>query len=81
MVRDAGNKLADRFQAAVTPEAFVMDAAGVLRYRGRIDDSQEATKVRSRDLHAALEAILAGRQPPRAEAKAFGCLIERVQGG
>jgi polyisoprenoid-binding protein YceI/peroxiredoxin len=81
MVKDPGNVVADRFQASVTPEAFLIDGHGVLRYRGRIDDSQDAARVRSRDLRDALEAVLAGRQPPRSEAKAFGCLIDRVKGG
>lgn len=81
MVKDPGNVVADRFEAMVTPEVYVIDAGGVLRYRGRIDDSQDAAKVRSRDLHEALEALLAGRKPPRAEAKAFGCVIERVKKG
>lgn len=81
MVKDAGNVVADRFQAAVTPEAFLIDSDGVLRYRGRIDDSQNAGQVRSRDLRDAIEAVLAGRQPARAEAKAFGCLIDRVPKG
>src|SRR5437764_8581871 len=38
VLRDAGAKVADRFAAARTPEAFVLDGTRTARYRGRIDD-------------------------------------------
>ena len=38
VLRDEGAKVADRFAAARTPEAFVLDGARTVRYRGRIDD-------------------------------------------
>jgi mono/diheme cytochrome c family protein len=78
VVRDAGSRLADRLGARATPEAFVLDAAGALHYRGRIDDSREESKVRSRDLAAALDALLAGRAVPVVETEAFGCAIRRA---
>src|SRR5277367_1395564 len=37
--KDPDNVLADRFDAQVTPESFVIDRAGVIRYHGSIDDS------------------------------------------
>lgn len=78
MLKDSDALVADRFQAMVTPEAYVIDAGGVLRYRGRIDDNQDPARVRQHDLQAALDAVLAGRTPARAETKAFGCLIQRA---
>ena len=38
VVKDAGNKVADQFGARRTPEAFLVDSSGVIRYQGRIDD-------------------------------------------
>ena len=38
--KDANNVLADRFDAQVTPESYVIDSAGIIRYHGSIDDSQ-----------------------------------------
>src|SRR5437588_353650 len=35
---DVGNRVADRFGARRTPEAFVLDTLRTIRYRGRIDD-------------------------------------------
>jgi peroxiredoxin len=75
MVRDSGGALAARLGATVTPEAVLLDGAGVLRYRGRIDDQREATRVKSRDLRAALDAILTGQPVVVAETTPFGCAI------
>ena len=79
VVKDDGNKVADAYGAAKTPEVFVLDPKGILLYHGRIDESQDdARNVRSPDLRNALEAILAGKPVPTAETKAFGCTIKRV---
>lgn len=79
VLKDEGNRIADRFNAQFTPEIFVMDAKGVLRYHGRIDDSQNPANITSHDLRDTLNALLAGKNPPRAETKAFGCTIKRVR--
>jgi peroxiredoxin len=79
VLKDEGNKIADRFNAQFTPEIFVMDAKGVLRYHGRIDDSQNPANITSHDLRDTLDALLAGKNLPRAETKAFGCTIKRVR--
>ena len=77
--KDPGNVLADRFDAQVTPESFVIDSSGTIRYHGSIDDSMEESHVRVRRLRAALDAVLAGKPVPSAETKAFGCSIKRVR--
>jgi peroxiredoxin len=78
VLKDVRNKIADRFDAQVTPEVFVVDSKGVLRYHGRIDDSRNAKNVKSRDLQAALNAILANKPMATKETAAFGCGIKRV---
>jgi peroxiredoxin len=77
--KDPGNVLADRFDAQVTPESFVIDSSGTNRYHGSIDDSMEESHVRVRRLRAALDALLAGKPVPSTETKAFGCTIKRVR--
>lgn len=78
VVKDDGSKVADLYGAQHTPEAYVVDAAGKLVYRGRIDDSYEdATKVKSPDLRNALDALVAGKPIAVSETKAFGCSIKR----
>ncbi|GIV07997.1 MAG: hypothetical protein KatS3mg019_0088 [Fimbriimonadales bacterium] len=79
VLKDEGNKVADMYDAKVTPEVFVLDSNFVLRYHGRIDDSQNPQRVSQRDLKNALDAILAGREPAVKETRAFGCTIKRVQ--
>ena len=49
----------------VTPHAFVFDAARKLRYVGAIDDSERIAKVTKHYLRDALDAVLAGKEPPR----------------
>src|SRR5215510_9027020 len=40
ILKDPGNKVADRFGAAVTPEAYFIDQNSKLLYHGRIDNSR-----------------------------------------
>ena len=63
--------------ARFTPEAFVFDAARTLRYHGRIDDNhRDATKVTSRDLADAIDALLRGETPALAETTPVGCSVK-----
>ena len=79
VVKDPGNKVADLYDAKRTPEVFVVDATGKVRYHGRIDENYEdAAKVTSPDLKNALDALLAGQAVSKAETKAFGCTIKRA---
>ncbi len=76
--KDENNVLADKFGATVTPETYVIDAAGVVRYHGSIDDAQNVARVTTQRLRLALDAVLAGKEPPQTETKAFGCSIKRA---
>lgn len=78
VLKDAGNKIADKFDAHVTPEVYIIDSKGTLVYHGQVDDKQNETQVTNRPLVAALDAILAGKPIPEAENRAFGCSIKRV---
>jgi peroxiredoxin len=77
--KDEGNVVADRFGAQVTPEAFVIDKTGVVRYHGYIDDSRNAERIQNRGLQKALDAVLSGGAVPAPETKAFGCTIKRMK--
>ena len=72
VIRDADGRLAKLLNARRTPEVFVLDQKGKLRYHGRI-----AAKIGTPDLRNALEALLAGRPIDPAATKAFGCSIDR----
>jgi peroxiredoxin len=75
---DVGNVVADQYNAKVTPHVYVIDDKQVLRYVGRIDDSATIDKVKSKDLRTTLDALLAGKEVPVAETRAFGCAIKRM---
>lgn len=77
--KDVNNAMADRFGAQYTPEAFVVDRTGAVRYHGRIDDAQNPARVRQNSLRLAIDAVLAGGEVASPETKAFGCTIKRVR--
>jgi hypothetical protein len=79
VLKDEGNVQADAFGAQVTPEVYVYDPAWTLRYHGRIDEDMKGDHVASPDLRNALDALLAGKDVPAKETKAFGCSIKRVE--
>lgn len=72
IIKDPDARIADLLDARRTPEAFLLDASGTLRYHGRI-----ASKLSAPDLRVAVEALLAGKPVHPAETKAFGCAILR----
>ena len=78
ILKDPGNKIADRFGASVTPEAYFISATNKLLYHGRIDNSRNAAQVETSDLRNALDAALGGKTIEKTEAKAFGCSIKRA---
>jgi len=78
ILKDPGNKIADRLGASVTPEAYFIDSNNKLLYHGRIDNSRNAAQVESSDLRNALDAALANKAIEKTEAKAFGCSIKRA---
>ncbi len=78
ILKDDGNKIANRFGASKTPEAYVLDANNKLVYHGRIDNSLKVEGVTANDLRDALNELLAGKQVSKAGGAAFGCTIKRV---
>lgn len=72
VIRDPDGRLAKLLDARRTPEVFLMDGDGKLRYHGRI-----AAKIGTPDLRNALDALLAGRPIDPAVTKSFGCSIDR----
>lgn len=78
---DVGNKIADLFNAQTTPHMFVIDAKGVLRYSGALDDDPRADKKdgeRQDYVRQVVDALLAGKEPPMSSTKPYGCSIQRV---
>ncbi len=78
MLKDDGNKIADRLGATRTPEAYVIDANGKLVYHGRIDNSQNMANITANDLRDALDELLSGKAISKTGGAAFGCSIKRA---
>lgn len=79
ILKDNQNKIADYLGAQVTPEAFLLDHNNKLIYHGRIDNARDLSKVKTRDLREAAEALLADKQVEKPTVRAFGCTIDRVK--
>ena len=78
ILKDPGNKIADKLGASVTPEAYFLDPNNKLLYHGRIDNARNAAQIETNDLRNALDAALAAKAIEKTEAKAFGCTIKRA---
>ncbi len=84
VLKDLNNVIADRLGAQRTPEVFVIDQTGAVRYHGRIDD-QHSIGGRSRpeptrhDLRLAIDQLLDGRPVAVAQTEAMGCLIGKTR--
>lgn len=81
VLMDIEHKLADAVEAERTPEVFVLDRSGEIRYRGRVDDQygigiskQNPTR---EDLAEALQSLIRGEQPEVVQTSAPGCIIGR----
>ncbi len=63
------------FGVTATPQIFIFDQDRVLRYVGRIDDSRygDESLVKTHEARDAIEALLAGKEPPVTRTRAHGC--------
>jgi peroxiredoxin len=77
ILKDEGNKVADRLGANRTPEAYALAANNKLVYHGRIDNSQRPDGITSNDLRDALDEMIAGKAVTKTGGAAFGCSIKR----
>ena len=81
LLKDPDKVLVKNLNAKITPEAFVIDNAGNILYRGRIDDwmyavGKKKPSVTTHELQDALTAVSQHRVIKVKETKAIGCIIE-----
>lgn len=75
---DAGHRVADLFEAVTTPQVFVIDRDGILRYAGAVDNTSFSQRRPTRFyLDEAVEALLDRRLPEVTETPGYGCAIVR----
>ena len=76
-LHDETQEVARSYGATRTPEVFLFDSQGILRYHGCIDDNYENPQaVRSHDLRNALEAVLTEQVPQKTDTAPIGCTIK-----
>ena len=75
-LKDEDQSVAKSYGALVTLHAFVLDSQRRLRYRGRVDDSRDPSKVTTNDLRNALDDLVEGREVRTPETRPFACSIE-----
>jgi peroxiredoxin len=79
---DASQEVAKAYEAACTPDFFLFDGQRRLVYRGQLDDSRPSNgkPVTGADLRAAIDALLAGREPSPEQVPSIGCNIKWKDG-
>jgi peroxiredoxin len=75
-LHDESQEVARAFGAKTTPDVFVLDSDGVLRYRGAPDSDYGDPSQNAAWLREALDAVLEGRDPDPAETEPVGCTIK-----
>ena len=73
---DEDQSVARAYGPERTPEVFLFDGDRRLVYHGAIDDSRDDRAVGSHYLRDALDAVLAGSEPPVAETPPVGCSVK-----
>jgi peroxiredoxin len=73
---DVTQKMGRDYGATVTPHVFVLDKDRKIAYVGAVDDNLTVASVKTNFLRDALDALLAGKAPPKAVTQQFGCSIK-----
>ncbi|MBP8755301.1 MAG: redoxin domain-containing protein [Chitinophagales bacterium] len=81
LLLDRDKKLTNYLKATITPETFVLDSTGTVRYSGAIDNwavdlGQKREVITEFYLMDAIEALLSDREVAVTHAPAVGCFIE-----
>lgn len=75
-LRDDSQEVARAYDAKTTPDVFVLDADGRLRYRGAPDADHDDPAEDAAFLRSALDAVLQGADADPAETTPVGCSIK-----
>lgn len=82
VLRDPDQAVADRYGADTTPQLFVVDECGILRYQGAFDDITFRRRTATQHyLQCAVVDLLEGELPGVAETAPYGCVIVRMKDG
>jgi peroxiredoxin len=75
-LRDESQEVARAYGAKTTPDVFVVDSQGTLRYRGAPDADHQDASLNASWLREALDSVLAGEEVARPETDPVGCSVK-----
>jgi hypothetical protein len=75
-LHDESQAVARAYGAQTTPDVFVVDAGGTLRYRGAPDADYQDPSEGAAWLRGALDAVIDSRDPDPAETEPVGCSVK-----
>jgi peroxiredoxin len=76
-LQDPSGEVGRAYGARTTPHMFVIDAEGVVRYNGAIDDDPRGRNESPTNyVNAAVTALLAGEAPEVAQTEPYGCSVK-----
>ena len=75
-LRDETQEVARAYGALVTPDVFVLDSEGRVRYRGAPDAEHDDPSENAAWLRGALDAVLDGGEPDPPQTQPIGCSIK-----
>jgi peroxiredoxin len=75
-LHDATQEVARAYDAKTTPDVFVIDTQGRLRYRGAPDADHGDESLEAAWVRGALDAVLADEEPDPAETTPVGCSVK-----
>ncbi len=79
VLQDPEGEVGKTYGAKTTPHMYVVDAEGVLRYNGAIDDDPHGKKKaeeRTNHVVEAVTALAAGKDVPKPTTKPYGCSVK-----
>ena len=77
ILQDASGDTGRAYQARTTPNMYVIDAQGVLRYTGAIDDDPRGRNDSPRNyVREVVDALVNGTEPPLTQTEPYGCTVK-----
>lgn len=79
-LHDASQDIAHAYGAERTPEFYLLDAAGIVVYRGRLDDSpRDPRQATTSELSDAIDALVKGGVVAKPRTDSIGCSVKWKQ--
>lgn len=77
VLQDPTGAIGRVYEARTTPHMYIIDAEGILRYRGAIDDDPRGSEGEAKNyVDSALAALLAGEEIAEADTEPYGCTVK-----